>query len=80
MVWDLYLVARSALRLIVLLTATVGGFMAVAVLTGAPLMLALVAWSIHSAIGHLPAEATVLVRNAQPAVARVAPRIKRDRA
>jgi dipeptide/tripeptide permease len=55
-VWGSYLVARSALRLTVLLTATVGSFVAVVVLTGAPVMLALVAWSIHYAIGHLPAD------------------------
>jgi hypothetical protein len=74
-VWGLYLVARSVLRLIVLLTATVGSFMAVVVLTGAPVMLALVAWSIHYAIGHLPADSDEAPTPALTKVPSVTPRL-----
>jgi Protein of unknown function (DUF3159) len=56
-VWGLYLLARSGLRLAALLTGGVEGFIIVAILTGPPLMLALVAWSIHYAIRHLAADA-----------------------
>jgi Protein of unknown function (DUF3159) len=48
-VWGLYLLARSALRLIVLLYAGVGGYLIV-VLTGTPLTIALLVWSIWYAI------------------------------
>jgi hypothetical protein len=49
-VWGLYLLARSALRLTVLLEGSVEGFLLVAFLTGTPLMVGLVAWSIRYAI------------------------------
>jgi Protein of unknown function (DUF3159) len=52
-VWGLYLLARSALRLTVLLVGTVGIFVVVAFLTGTPAILALVAWSIWYAIRRL---------------------------
>jgi hypothetical protein len=48
-VWGLYLLARSALRLIVLLYVGVGGYLIVA-LTGTPLTIALLVWSIWYAI------------------------------
>jgi hypothetical protein len=49
-VWGLYLLARSALRLTFLLLGSVGVFVVVVFLTGTPTMLALVAWSIWYAI------------------------------
>ena len=52
-VWGLYLLARSALRLAALLTGTIGDFVAVTFLTGTPAMLALTAWSIHYAMRKL---------------------------
>jgi Protein of unknown function (DUF3159) len=48
-VWGLYLLARSALRLIVLLYVGVGGYLIVA-LTGTPLTIALLVWSIWYAV------------------------------
>ena len=55
-VWGLYLLARSALRLAALLAGGVEAFFVVAIVTGPPLMLALVAWSIHYAIRNLGEE------------------------
>jgi uncharacterized protein DUF3159 len=55
-VWGLYLLARSALRLTVLLLGSVGSFVVVAFLTGTPTMLALVAWSIWYAIRRFSAD------------------------
>ncbi|MBM2821527.1 MAG: hypothetical protein HW413_273 [Thermoleophilia bacterium] len=52
-VWGLYLLARSALRLTVLLHGSVSSFVVVVFLTGTPTMLALVAWSIWYAIRRL---------------------------
>ncbi len=51
-VWGLYLLARSALRLIVLIYAGVGGYLLV-VLTGTPLTIALLVWSIWYAVRQL---------------------------
>lgn len=48
-VWGLYMLARSALRLIVLLYAGVGGYLLV-VLTGTPLTIALLVWSVWYAV------------------------------
>jgi hypothetical protein len=52
-VWGLYLLARSMLRLFALLTGTVGDFVAVAFVTGAPMMFALTVWSIRYAMRNL---------------------------
>jgi hypothetical protein len=52
-VWGLYLLGRSALRLAVLLQGSIGGFVVVTFLTGTPAMLALLAWSIWYAIRRL---------------------------
>jgi hypothetical protein len=52
-VWGVYLLARSGLRLAALLTGGVDAFLVVAIVTGPPLMLALIAWSIHYAIRNL---------------------------
>jgi Protein of unknown function (DUF3159) len=51
-VWGVYLLSRSVLRLVVLLYAGVGGYLLV-VLTGTPLTIALVMWSIWYAIRRL---------------------------
>jgi hypothetical protein len=45
LVWAIYLLGRSALRLVVLIRGTVEGFIAVNVLTGVPFSAAIVAWS-----------------------------------
>jgi len=49
-VWGLYLGARSALRLAMLLHGSVTGFLVVAFVTGTPAMLGLVAWSVWYSI------------------------------
>jgi len=49
-VWGAYLLARSVLRLSILLYGGVGSFVVVAFLTGMPTTLALIAWSIWYAI------------------------------
>lgn len=51
--WGVYLVARSGLRLVVLLQGSVESFLLIAVLTGTPATLALFAWSIRYAINGL---------------------------
>ena len=53
MVWGVYLLARSALRLTVLLQGSLEGFLVVVFLTGTPIMVLLVAWSIRYAIRGL---------------------------
>jgi hypothetical protein len=52
-VWGVYLLARSALRLTILLVGTIGGFAAVVFVTG---MRVMVARSIQYAIRHLQAD------------------------
>jgi len=52
-VWGLYLLARSALRLLTLSHGTVGNYVVVAFLTGTPTMLVLLTWSIWYAIRQL---------------------------
>ena len=52
-VWGLYLLARSALRLGLLLAGNVTGFLVVVFVTGAPAMLALIAWSVWYAVRRL---------------------------
>jgi Protein of unknown function (DUF3159) len=51
-VWGLYLLCRSALRLIVLVYSGVGGYLLV-VLTGTPLTIALLVWSVWYAVRRL---------------------------
>jgi hypothetical protein len=46
LVWAVYLLGRSALRLVVLIRGTVEGFIAVNILTGFPITAAIMAWSI----------------------------------
>jgi intracellular septation protein A len=52
-VWGLYLLARSALLLTVLLHSSVGSFVVVSTITGTPATLALIAWSIWYTIRRL---------------------------
>ena len=53
MVWGIYLLARSALRLGLLLVGNITGFLVVVFVTGAPAMLALMAWSVWYAVQRL---------------------------
>jgi intracellular septation protein A len=45
-VWGLYLLARSGIRMVVLTSGSIGAFAAVQVATGVPFTIALVAWSV----------------------------------
>ena len=53
LVWAGYFLARSALRLAILLRGSLESFFAVTVVTGTPVMLVLVAWSIRYSIRRL---------------------------
>jgi hypothetical protein len=53
LVWGAYFVARSAVRLAVLLHGSLESFLLVVLLTGTPMMLLLIAWSIRHAIRGL---------------------------
>jgi intracellular septation protein A len=48
-VWGVYCVARAVLRLVVLLGSGVGGFVLVSVVTGGPIVIALVLWGVWHA-------------------------------
>ena len=52
-VWGIYMLARSGLRLAALLEGSIENFLVVAILTGPPMMLLLIAWSIRYAIRGL---------------------------
>ena len=52
-VWGVYMLTRSGLRLAVLLQGSLESFLLVVLLTGTPVMLLLVAWSIRYAIRGL---------------------------
>jgi hypothetical protein len=52
-VWGAYFVGRSALRLLALLYGSLGSFLAVVFVTGTPVMLLLMVWSIRYAIREL---------------------------
>ncbi len=52
-VWGAYFLARSALRLVLLLEGSIESFFVVVFLTGTPVMLVLLAWSIRYAIRGL---------------------------
>jgi hypothetical protein len=54
-VWGAYFLARSALRLVLLLEGSLESFFVVVFLTGTPVMLLLLAWSIRHAIRGLAA-------------------------
>jgi intracellular septation protein A len=45
-VWGVYLLARSGIRMLVLATASIGGFVAIQFVTGIPFIIALVLWSL----------------------------------
>ncbi len=62
-VWGVYLVARSALRLAVLLYAGAGGYLIV-VISGTPVTIALLVWSIWYAVRRLSDEDTPEPRRA----------------
>jgi uncharacterized protein DUF3159 len=53
LVWGAYFLGRSALRLAVLLHGSIGGFLVVTFLTGTPVMVVLLVWSIRYAIRGL---------------------------
>jgi hypothetical protein len=55
-VWGVYLLARSALRLGFLLAGNIAGFLVVVFVTGIPTMLALMAWSVWYAVRRLSDE------------------------
>jgi hypothetical protein len=57
LVWGLYFLCRSALRLIVLVYAGVGGYLLV-VVTGTPLTIALLVWSVWYAVRRLADDET----------------------
>ena len=52
-VWGLYFLARSGIRLAMLLHGSLDSFLLVTFLTGTPAMLLLMAWSIHYSIRKL---------------------------
>jgi hypothetical protein len=52
-VWGLYFLARSALRLAALLHGSLESFLAITFVTGTPMMLLLLAWSIRYSIRRL---------------------------
>ena len=53
LVWGAYFLARSALRLSVLLHGSIGGFLVIKFLTGTPVTVLLLAWSVRYAIRGL---------------------------
>lgn len=53
LVWGAYFLARSALRLTVLLHGSIGGFLVITFLTGTPVTVLLLAWSVRYAIRGL---------------------------
>jgi hypothetical protein len=53
LVWGAYFLGRSALRLAVLLNGSIGGFLVITFLTGTPVTILLLVWSIRYAIRGL---------------------------
>ena len=53
LVWGAYFLGRSALRLAVLLHGSIGGFLVITFLTGVPVTILLLAWSIRYSIRGL---------------------------
>lgn len=49
-VWGLYFLARSGLRMLVLLTGSIGSFVVVQALTGIPFMIVLIVWSVSYSV------------------------------
>ena len=52
-VWGLYFLGRSALRLGALLNGSLESFLLVSFLTGTPVMILLLAWSVHYSLRRL---------------------------
>lgn len=52
-VWGLYFLGRSALRLATLLNGSLENFLIVTLLTGTPVMILLMAWSVHYSLRKL---------------------------
>ena len=50
LVWGVYLLARSGIRMLVLWTGSIGGFVAIQFVTGVPFIIALVIWSLWYAV------------------------------
>lgn len=48
--WGIYFLARSGLRMLVLLTGSIGTFVVVQTLTGIPFMIALIVWSVSYSV------------------------------
>ena len=57
LVWGVYFLARSGLRLWILLQGSLENFLAINVVTGTPVMLAILAWSIRYSIRALSVDA-----------------------
>lgn len=57
-VWGLYLLARSVLRLVILLDAGVGAYLLIVVVTGTPMTFALLVWSIWYAVRRFSDDAS----------------------
>lgn len=55
LVWGGYFLARSALRLAILLNGSIGGFLVITFLTGTPVTILLLVWSIRYAMRGLAA-------------------------
>jgi hypothetical protein len=53
LVWGAYFLVRSALRITILLQGNLGGFLVITFLTGTPVMVLLLAWSVRYAIRGL---------------------------
>ena len=53
-VWGLYFLGRSALRMGALLNGSLESFLLVSFLTGTPVMILLLAWSVHYSLRKLP--------------------------
>jgi hypothetical protein len=49
-VWGVYLLARSGIRMLVLATGSIAGFAVIQLVTGVPFTIALVAWSVSYAV------------------------------
>ncbi len=66
-VWGVYLLARSALRLAILLHGSLGAYLVVVFATGTPMTVGLLAWSIWYAIRQFSAEEAGLEPRRAPA-------------
>lgn len=67
LVWGTYLVLRAVLRLIVLVVSSVEAFLAVSFVSGTPVTIALVLWSVAYALRGLRGDDAELTADARPA-------------